>query len=101
MKTVEKHLGIRVGETTADQMFTLVEVECAGACINAPVMAVNDDYYEDLTEEATIKILNELKAGKKPTPGPVSGRQNCEPIGGLTSLNTEPKGPGFGVRSDL
>ena len=45
MKTVEEHLGIKCGETTKDQMFTLVEVECAGACVNAPVLAVNDDYY--------------------------------------------------------
>jgi NADH dehydrogenase (ubiquinone) flavoprotein 2 len=45
VEAVEKELGIRVGETTKDKMFTLVEVECAGACVNAPVMAVNDDYY--------------------------------------------------------
>ena len=45
VKTIEKHLGIKVGETTADGMFTLVEVECAGACVNAPVIAVNDDYF--------------------------------------------------------
>ncbi|KAJ3143242.1 NADH:ubiquinone oxidoreductase 24, partial [Irineochytrium annulatum] len=45
VETVERHLGIKVGETTSDKLFTLVEVECAGACSNAPVMAVNDDYY--------------------------------------------------------
>lgn len=45
VSTIEKHLGIKAGQTTSDNMFTLVEVECAGACINAPVMAVNDDYY--------------------------------------------------------
>lgn len=45
VKAVEKELGIHVGETTKDKLFTLVEVECAGACVNAPVMAVNDDYY--------------------------------------------------------
>ena len=45
VKTVSDKLGIKVGETTPDKMFTLVEVECAGACVNAPVMAVNDDYY--------------------------------------------------------
>ena len=45
VKAVENELGIKVGETTADNLFTLVEVECAGACVNAPVMAVNDDYY--------------------------------------------------------
>jgi NADH dehydrogenase (ubiquinone) flavoprotein 2 len=45
VKTVENELGIHVGETTKDNLFTLVEVECAGACVNAPVMAVNDDYF--------------------------------------------------------
>jgi NADH dehydrogenase (ubiquinone) flavoprotein 2 len=99
--TVKKHLSIEVGQTTPDNLFTLVEVECAGACVNAPVLAVNDDYYEDLTPDATIKILNELKSGKIPTPGPVSGRKTCEPLKGLTSLTTEPTGPGFKVRSDL
>ena len=44
-KTIEKHLKIQTGETTKDKLFTLVEVECAGACVNAPVLAVNDDYY--------------------------------------------------------
>ncbi|KAJ3092706.1 ndufv2NADH dehydrogenase flavoprotein subunit 2 [Quaeritorhiza haematococci] len=101
VKTIEDHLGIKVGGTTADKLFTLVEVECAGACVNAPVMAVNDDYYEDLTPEATIKILDEFKAGRKPTPGPISGRHSCEPKTGLTSLTTEPYGAGFGVRADL
>ena len=56
---------------------------------------------EDLTPEATVKILEEIKGGKKPAPGPISGRKTCEPHGGLTSLTTEPTGPGFGVRSDL
>ncbi len=45
METIENELGIKVGETTKDGLFTLVEVECAGACVNAPVLAVNDDYY--------------------------------------------------------
>lgn len=45
LDTIKEHLGINVGETTKDGLFTLVEVECAGACVNAPVMAINDDYY--------------------------------------------------------
>ena len=101
VETVSKHLGISVGETTPDKLFTLVEVECAGACVNAPVLAVNDDYYEDVTSEAAIRILEDLKKGVTPKIGPVSGRQSCEPKGGLTSLTSEPTGPGFGVRSDL
>ncbi|KAJ2813498.1 NADH:ubiquinone oxidoreductase 24, partial [Coemansia sp. 'formosensis'] len=70
VETIEKHLGIKVGETTPDKLFTLVEVECAGACINAPVISVNDDYFEDLTPEATVSLLENLKAGKPVTPGP-------------------------------
>jgi NADH dehydrogenase (ubiquinone) flavoprotein 2 len=51
VKTISDHLGIGVGETTEDGLFTLVEVECAGACVNAPVLAVNDDYYVALFSE--------------------------------------------------
>lgn len=99
---IKDHLKIDVGQTTPDKMFTLVEVECAGACVNAPVLAVNDDYYEDLTPETTVKLLEILKAGKIPPRGPQgSGRKSSEPVGGLTSLKTPPPGPGFKVRSDL
>jgi NADH dehydrogenase (ubiquinone) flavoprotein 2 len=45
LEAIKQELGIKVGETTSDGLFTLVEVECAGACVNAPVLAVNDDYY--------------------------------------------------------
>ncbi|KAJ1536718.1 hypothetical protein HK096_008476 [Nowakowskiella sp. JEL0078] len=101
LKTIEENLGIKVGQTTADNLFTLVEVECAGACVNAPVLAVNDDYYEDLTPQLTNGILEKLKKGDIPTPGPQGNRRTCEPAGGLTSLLTPPGGPGFMVRSDL
>ncbi|KAJ1650101.1 NADH:ubiquinone oxidoreductase 24 [Dispira simplex] len=102
VQALEKHLGIKVGETTADKMFTLVEVECAGACVNAPVLAINDDYYEDLTPETVVKLIDALKSGNPPKPGPMNPeRQNCEPLGGLTSLTSKPPGPGFGVRDDL
>ena len=86
-----------------DAQFTVGEVECAGACVNAPMLSVNDDYYEDLTTEDVKAIIGELKAGRKPKPGPSarSGRFSCEPAGGLTSLNTPPTGPGFKVRGDL
>lgn len=62
---------------------------------------INDDYYEDLRLKDTERILQELKQGKRPTPGPQSGRKAAEPINGLTSLNTPPYGPGFGCRPDL
>ena len=101
LKTIQDHLGIKPGETTSDNLFTLTEVECAGACVNAPVLAVNDDYYEDLTIDSTVKILDSLKAGNIPPIGPVSGRKSCEPKGGLTSLTSPPPGPGEGVRDDL
>jgi NADH dehydrogenase (ubiquinone) flavoprotein 2 len=101
MNVIKKKLGIKVGETTKDGLFTLSEVECLGACVNAPMLSVNDDYYEDLTEKDMEEILDELKAGRQPRPGPRSGRFSCEPAGGLTSLNSEPPGPGFGVRKDL
>jgi NADH dehydrogenase (ubiquinone) flavoprotein 2 len=82
-------------------MFTLSEVECLGACVNAPMVQINDDYYEDLTPNDTNEILNDIKAGKRPLPGPRSGRLAAEPLSGLTSLKEEPKGPGFGMQSGL
>jgi len=79
-------LGIGLGQTTEDGEFTLSEVECLGACVNAPMIQVNDDYYEDLTEESTKTILEALKNGKQPKTGPQGDRQGCQPAGGLTSL---------------
>ena len=61
-----KCLEIMVGETTKDNLFTLVEVECLGACVNAPVVQINDSYYEDLTHEKLVSILETLKGGNKP-----------------------------------
>ncbi|KAI6205364.1 hypothetical protein M3Y94_00783700 [Aphelenchoides besseyi] len=100
-EVISKKLGIKVGETTKDKLFTLTEVECLGACVNAPMVQINDDYYEDLTEESMNKILDDLKAGKRPLPGPRSGRLASEPLTGLTSLSGEPTGPGFGIQKDL
>lgn len=110
-------------------MFTISEVECLGACVNAPMMAINDDYYvsfntfnrdfdwkhnqwpcnfhtfsvvqEDLTAKDTEEILNNLIAGKKAKPGPSRERFASEPKGGLTSLTEEPTGPGFGLQAGL
>ncbi|MEK9755064.1 MAG: NADH-quinone oxidoreductase subunit NuoE [Rhodospirillaceae bacterium] len=83
----KKFLGINVGETTADGMFTLSQAECLGACVNAPMMQIGDDYYEDLDAESTMAVLTELKAGKKPKTGSQSGRFTCEPATGLTTLD--------------
>ncbi len=82
----EKHLGIKLGETTADGRVTLREVECLGACVNAPLMQVGDDYYEDLDGASTVKILEDLQAGRKPKPGSQTGRQTSAPAPGLTTL---------------
>lgn len=74
MKACEDRLGIKMGETTPDGLFTLKEVECLGACVNAPAMQINDDYYEDLTSETAVAILDELAAGRKPKVGSQCGR---------------------------
>ena len=86
-----------------DKDFTVVEVECLGACVNAPMLQINDDYYEDLTNEDAKQIIADLKAGRKPKAGPSakSGRFAGEPKGGLTSLTSPPPEPGFGCRPDL
>ncbi|KAK9871427.1 hypothetical protein WA026_012804 [Henosepilachna vigintioctopunctata] len=101
LEACKKNLGIGVGETSKDMMFTISEVECLGACVNAPMIQINDDYYEDLTVDDTNEILNDLKACKKPRAGPRSGRFAAEPLGEPTSLKGDPPGPGFGVRADL
>ncbi len=79
-------LGVEFGETTEDGKFTLFEVECLGACVNAPMMQIGDDFYEDLDEVSTKTILQALRRGETPTPGPQSDRTASEPAGGLTSL---------------
>ena len=79
-------LGVNFGETTEDGKFTLFEVECLGACVNAPMMQIGDDYYEDLDEGSTKSILQALRRGEDPAPGPQSGRTSSEPGAGLTSL---------------
>jgi NADH-quinone oxidoreductase subunit E len=76
-----KKLGVELGETTKDDQFTLVEVECLGACVNAPMVQINDDYYEDLTPENFDRLLDDLAAGKKPKIGSQTGRQGSAPIG--------------------
>jgi len=86
MAKAKEVLNISTGETTADGKFTLSEVECLGACVNAPMMQINDDYFEDLDAAATESVLLRLKRGLTPTPGPQSGRKGCEPAGGLTTL---------------
>jgi NADH-quinone oxidoreductase subunit E len=78
--------GLKKGATTADGLFTLTEVECLGACANAPMVQINDDNYEDLTFETTTAILETLAAGGQPKIGPQIERQTSCPEGGPTTL---------------
>ena len=78
--------GLKKGHTTEDGLFTLTEVECLGACANAPMVQINDDNYEDLTEASMGAILDALAAGKTPKPGPQVDRQTSCPVGGPTTL---------------
>lgn len=102
LQAIQSHLGISPGHTTEDNLFTFTEVECLGACVNAPMVQINDEFYEDLTPESTVALLKALKAAaetggkegenKLPAPGPASGRKTCENLAGLTSLTGEPWG---------
>ena len=78
--------GLKKGHTTEDGLFTLSEVECLGACANAPMVQINDDNYEDLTARSMTAILEALAAGKAPEPGPQVDRQTSAPETGPTSL---------------
>ena len=90
LHTCQKVLGIGVGETTADGMFSLVEAECLAACVNAPMIQIGDDYYEDLDEASMTRIIETLRAGGTPTPGPQNGRITSAPLGGPTTLKDIP-----------
>ena len=91
VSTCKKKLGIGIGETTADGKFTLTEVECLGACVNAPMVQINDDFYEDLTPELMEKVIDTLKAGKKPEVGSQTGRRGSCAQKGPTSLTEKAK----------
>ena len=89
---LEKVCRNRIGDqmhVSKDGKFSWVEVECLGACVNAPMVQIGSDFYEDLTEQSFGKILDDFAAGKMPTPGPQIDRQLSEPIGGATTL-TDP-----------
>lgn len=82
----KKRLGVGPGETTPDGKFTVVEVECAGACVNAPVVNIGEHYYEDLDADSMTAIIDALDRGETPKPGSQTGRQGSCPAGGPTSL---------------
>jgi NADH-quinone oxidoreductase subunit E len=78
--------GLYKGHTSDDGLFTLNEVECLGACANAPMVQINDDNYEDLTGESMGAILDALARGETPRPGPQVERHTSAPAGGPTTL---------------
>ena len=81
------HLGIEFDETTSDGVFTLMEVECLGACVNAPMIQINDDYYEDLDPKRIVELLDSLKAGVSVNIGSQNPcRRFSESAAGLTTL---------------
>jgi len=86
---ISEHLGIPTsGGTSSDGLFTMMEVECLGACANAPMVQINDDFYEDLNKERMIKVLDQLKSGGRDATviGPQGARVGCIGPQGLTSL---------------
>lgn len=91
LKTCRDKLGVGAGETTSDGKFTVTEVECLGACVNAPMIQINDDFYEDLTPELMAKLLDDLKAGRKPPAGSQNGRRGSCAQNGPTSLKERVK----------
>ncbi|MEA2754764.1 MAG: dehydrogenase (ubiquinone) flavoprotein 2 [Aliidongia sp.] len=95
VETCRKKLGIGIGGTTPDGKFSLIEVECLGACVNAPILQVNDDFYEDMDAALTEQLLDALARDEVPPVGSMTGRQTSAPIGGpetLTSLRFEGDG---------
>ncbi|PCJ60380.1 MAG: NADH-quinone oxidoreductase subunit NuoE [Rhodospirillaceae bacterium] len=92
VRACKETLGIGPGETTEDGKFTVAEAECLGACVNAPMIQIGDDYYEDLDPEGMKKILELLQRGEKPTPGSQTGRRCGAPQSGPKTLLTTASG---------
>jgi NADH dehydrogenase (ubiquinone) flavoprotein 2 len=90
LEAIKEKLRIDVGGDTSDGVFHLMEAECLGACVNAPMVQINDDYYEDLTPASIARVLDNIKAGKPHKIGPQTDRKGCEgPLGRTTLM------PGF------
>lgn len=87
----KSQLGIGLNETTEDGKFSLMEVECLGACVNAPMVQINDDYYEDLTADSMKEVLKMLSEGLKPKIGSQKGRKTSMALSGPTSLEAQAK----------
>ena len=87
IESCRNKLGVGVGETSADKEFTLLEAECLGACVNAPVVWIDDDYFEDLNSESIEAILDKILRKEAVEPGSQIGRNGSAPIGEPTTLN--------------
>ena len=79
LKVAKEVTGCNLGDTSKDNKFTLVEVECLGACCNAPMVQINDDYYEDLDEDSFRQLILKLKNNQDINIGSQIGRQSSEP----------------------
>jgi len=93
VKACKEKLGIGFGERTPDGAYSLGELECAGACVNAPVVQIGDDYFEDLDYASTGKLIDAFKRGEKPTHGSVTGRDGAAPAGEALTLTEKPTPP--------
>ncbi len=82
----KKHIHPHAETVSADGKLSWMEVECLGACVNAPVVQIADDFYEDLDGARTEGLINDLRAGRKPKPGSQIGRQTSAPEGGPQTL---------------
>lgn len=94
VKACKDHLGIGIGQTTEDGYFTLMEVECLGACTNAPMIQMNDLFYEDLTYDSMVEILKKLQNDEIPPHGPQNGRRAAMALSGPTTLEEQAKKAG-------
>src|SRR3546814_6880554 len=88
MQCIKDKLGIDNHGSTADGQFTLLEVECLGACVNAPILQVNDDFYEDMDYDSTARLIDALRRGELPAPGSMTGRKTSQSSAGPTSLTS-------------
>ena len=90
-RCINDKLDITSGQTSACGKFSLLEVECLGACVNAPILQVNDDFYEDMDYQSTADLLASLAADNPPAVGSVIGRQGSESEDGATTLKAVKK----------
>lgn len=99
-ETCKKKLGVKFGEVTEDGLFSVIEVECLGACANAPMVQINDEYYEDLSPERMAEMIEDLRAGRELPVGSQIGRLTSSPEGGPQTLQDLPPFDGKAVKME-